>query len=120
MKAFILKHCYVICCLGKKKKIKEKQRLIKLILSEFNGFCCSHLFLFNNSFLLLVKDNLNVRPQSLTIRLSADIYKGYALRPGFLAGIKLIIIAKDDQEKQTNIINLESTHSQNPWISKLA
>lgn len=119
MKAFILKHRYVICCLGK-EKIKEKWRLIKLILSEFNGFCCSHLFLFHNSFLLLVKDNLNVRPQSLMIRLSADIYKGYALRPGFLAGIKLIIIAKDDQEKQTNIINLESNHSQNLWISKLA
>lgn len=53
------------------------------------------------------------------IRLSADIYKGCALRPGFLAGIQLIIIGKDDQEKQTNIINLESIHSQNPWISKL-
>lgn len=54
------------------------------------------------------------------VKLSADIYKGCALRPGFSARIKLIIIGKDDQEKQTNIINLEIIHSQTPWICYLA
>lgn len=89
---------------------------------EFNGFCCSHLFLFSNSnrFLLLVKDNLNVRPHKRMTKLCADIYKGCALRPGFLVKIKIIIIGKDDQEKQTNIINLEIIHGQTPWICYLA
>lgn len=54
------------------------------------------------------------------IKLSADIYKGCALRPGFLARIKLIKIGKDDQEKQTNIIYLETIHGQTPWICYLA
>lgn len=118
-------HTKALLCdlmLGGKKKLKRKWKLIKLILSEFNGLWCSHLFLFSNSnrFLLLVKDNLNVRPHNWMIKLSADIYKGCALRPGFLVRIKFIIIGKDDQEKQTNIINLEISHSQTPCICYVA